>query len=228
MDSTKEIKMAIKGIIFDMDGLMVDSEPVQLKAINDALRPLGVQVNDDDFIDMVGRKAIENFIWLKNKHGFKETAEELNEIKNQAYLRRIQTELTTMPGLEDALELCRKENLITAIASSSPRPDILAVLKLLNMEDQFKFLASGDQVKNGKPDPEIFLKALEMLGGGAEEFLVLEDAGHGVNAAKSAGMYCIAIPNHYTRHQDFSRADRVLGNLAELTAEIVCEISTPS
>lgn len=232
MKANRYIK-TIRGIIFDMDGLMVDSEPVQLKAINDALKPLGVQVDDDEFIDMVGRKAIENFIWLKNKHGFKESAEELNEIKNKAYLYRIQTELTTMPGLDHALKLCRENNLTRAIASSSPRIDILAVLKLLNLEEQFKIIASGDQVKKGKPDPDIFLKVLEMLGGMANEYLVLEDAGHGVRAAKSAGMYCIAVPNHYTKYQDFSQADRVLRNLEELTVELISEIcnqniNTPS
>jgi HAD superfamily hydrolase (TIGR01509 family) len=211
----------IKGIIFDMDGLMVDSEPVQLKAINDALQPLGIRVDDDEFIDMVGRKAIENFIWLKNKHGFKETPEELNEVKNRAYLKRIQTELVTMPGLAHALELCEKEKLITAIASSSPLKDILEVLKLLDLAERFRMISSGDQVKNGKPDPEIFLIALEMLGGSATDYLVLEDAGHGVNAAKAADMYCIAVPNRYTKHQDFSRADRVLNSLEELDMKMI-------
>ncbi len=211
----------ILGIIFDMDGLMVDSEPVQLKAINDALQPLGIRVDEPEFIDMVGRKAIENFRTLQRQHGFSEPPEEVEQRKNLAYLQRIKTELHPMPGLYQAITLCQRENLITAIASSSPRKDILAVLDILELTDTFAVIASGDQVKTGKPAPDIFLKAAELLALPPASFLVLEDTAHGVNAAKAAGMYCFAIPNRFTLHQDFSQADRVLNSLEELTISLI-------
>jgi HAD superfamily hydrolase (TIGR01509 family) len=211
----------IKGIIFDLDGLMVDSEPVQLKAINDALKPLGICVEETEFIDMVGRKAIENFIALKEKHGFTRSPEELEQQKNLAYMERIRTELKPMPGLVHALDLCRDEKLIAAIASSSPRPDILAVLELLGLTNRFPVIASGDMVKRGKPWPDVFLKAAEMLDTAPSDLLVLEDTAHGINAAKAAGMFCIAVPNCYTRGQDFSNADKVLDSLEELDMEII-------
>jgi HAD superfamily hydrolase (TIGR01509 family) len=214
----------IKGIIFDLDGLMVDSEPVQLKAINDALKPLGICVEETEFIDMVGRKAIENFIALKEKHGFTRSPEELEQQKNLAYMERIRTELKPMPGLVHALDLCRDEKLIAAIASSSPRPDILAVLELLGLTNRFSVIASGDMVKRGKPWPDVFLKAAEMLGTAPSTLLVLEDTAHGVNAAKAAGMFCIAIPNHYTRGQDFFNADKVLDSLEELDMNIIKDL----
>jgi len=211
----------IRGIIFDMDGLMVDSEPVQLEAINDALRPLNIEVKEPEFIDMVGRKAIENFRALKVQHQFSQSAEQLNEAKDRFYLQRIVTQLKPMPGLQHALDLCREENLTTSIASSSPRSDIMAVLALLKLENHFRIIASGDQVKQGKPHPDIFLKAAEMLADEPGNYLVLEDTAHGVNAAKAAGMYCFAVPNYYTRKQDFSNADRILNNLHELSPKMI-------
>jgi HAD superfamily hydrolase (TIGR01509 family) len=217
----------ILGIIFDMDGLMVDSEPIQLKAINDALIPLGFQVNEPEFIDMVGRKAIENFRTLKQQHGFSETPEEVEQRKNLAYLQRIKTELQPMPGLYQAITLCHQENLITAIASSSPRKDILAVLDILGLAETFNIIASGDQVKTGKPAPDIFLKAATLLAQPPSSLLVLEDTAHGVNAAKAAGMYCFAIPNRFTHQQDFSQADRILDSLEELSIELIHSLPSP-
>jgi HAD superfamily hydrolase (TIGR01509 family) len=211
----------IRGIIFDMDGLMVDSEPVQLRAINDALKPLGIVVEEPEFIDMVGRKAIENFRTLKHKYNFIESPEAVEARKNRAYLHRIGTELHAMPGLWQALKLCETEGLVPSIASSSPRPDILAVLKIFGLENHFQVIASGDQVKRGKPAPDVFLKAAEMLDCNTSSLLVLEDTAHGVNAACAAGMFCIAVPNRYTRNQDFGQANKVLNSLEDLTIAVI-------
>lgn len=209
------------GVIFDMDGLMVDSEPVQLNAINDALVPMGIRVSEDEFIDMVGRKAIDNFRFLKKKYGFAQRAEDILEQKNTFYLNRMAAELKAMPGLDHAISLCDANHLEMIIASSSPRKDILFTLEILGVRDRFPLIASGDQVKEGKPNPEIFLIAARMADKPPTAFVVLEDTGHGVNAAKAAGMYAIAIPNRFTQYQDFSRADLVLDSLEALTPEML-------
>jgi len=207
------------GIIFDMDGLMIDSEPLQLKAVNEALKPLGIFVNETDFIDMVGKKSIENFSWLKDKYGFAEPPESLEQKKNRAYLSIIQRELKPMPGLFQAIESCKRKGLELAIASSSVREDIDIVLKILGLANTFGVVASGDEVKKGKPDPEIFLKAAEKMEKDPSCLIVLEDTGFGVDAAKAAGMYCIAIPNGFTLHHDFSKADMVLNSLLDLNLD---------
>lgn len=198
---------------------MVDSEPVQLKAINDALAPLGIRVAEDEFIDMVGRKAIDNFRFLKKKYGFTESPESVLERKNDFYLKRMAAELEAMPGLDHAMALCESNGLDKMIASSSPRKDILVTLDILGVKDRFPLIASGDQVKEGKPNPEIFLIAAQMADKPPSAFVVLEDTGHGVNAAKAAGMIAIAVPNRFTRHQDFSRADLILDSLEALIIE---------
>jgi HAD superfamily hydrolase (TIGR01509 family) len=205
----------IRGVIFDMDGLMVDSEPVQLRAVNDALRPLGISVSEADFMDMVGRRAIDNFRELKRRYGFGESPGQVEERKDRAYLKRVRGELKPMPGLFRVIEMCEAKGLLLALASSSPLKDIRGTLEILGLENRFSFIVSGDDVKRGKPDPEIFLKAAERCGQPPSSLLVLEDSGHGVNAASAAGMYVIAVPNRFTTGQDFSRADRVLSSLTE-------------
>ncbi|NIM13401.1 MAG: HAD-IA family hydrolase [Candidatus Aminicenantes bacterium] len=216
----------IESVVFDMDGLMVDSEPVQFKAVNDALKPLGIFVTERDFIDMVGRKSIENFRYLQEQYGFEESPETLEERKNQAYFKRVYLyrELKPMPGLFPALEMCEKNRLELVLASSSPANDVRMTLEILGLEKRFSIIVSGDQVKRGKPDPEIFLKAAELSGKAPCVFVVLEDTGHGVNAAKAAGMYAIAVPNCFTRHHDFSKADQVLDSLQDLSIEIINRI----
>jgi HAD superfamily hydrolase (TIGR01509 family) len=216
----------IKSVVFDMDGLMVDSEPVQFKAVNDALKPLGISVSENDFIDMVGRKSIENFRYLQKQYGFEESPETLEKRKNRAYFKRVclYRELKPMPGLFPALDMCEKNNLELVLASSSPANDVHMTLEILGLEKRFSIIVSGDQVKKGKPDPEIFLKAAGISGKNPRAFVALEDTGHGVNAAKAAGMYAIAIPNGFTRHHDFSKADRVLNSLEDLSIEIINRI----
>lgn len=217
----KKNSIGISGVVFDMDGLMIDSEPLQYIAVNKALEPLGITVNEDDFSGMVGRKSIENFSLLKKRYGFKETPETLEQRKIIAYHQIILTDLRPMPGLFNVLQMCRENGLILALASSSIRQDIDIVLKRLGLLATFSIIASGDQVQQGKPNPAIFLKVLEQTTIRAESFVVLEDTAHGVNAARAAGMSCIAIPNRYTLNQDFSQADRVMASLEELTLDIL-------
>jgi HAD superfamily hydrolase (TIGR01509 family) len=213
----------IESVVFDMDGLMVDSEPVQFKALNDALKSLGISVTKSDFIDMVGRKSIENFRYLQKQYRFKESPETLEERKNQAYFKRVYhyRELKSMPGLFPALEVCEKNRLELIIASSSPANDVRMTLEILGLENRFSIIVSGDQVKRGKPDPEIFLKVAKVSGKAPGAFVVLEDTGHGVNAAKAAGMFAIAVPNSFTYHHDFSKADLILASLEDLSINII-------
>lgn len=211
-----------EGIVFDMDGLMVDSEPLQLKAVNRALESTGIVVNETDFMDMVGLKSIENFRFLKDKYRLEEGPEIFEARKNSAYHGIIQRELKPMPGLFQAIDSCKKGGLALAIASSSRKADIDVVLKILGLyhSDTFSIVVSGDQVEKGKPDPGIFLKAAELLGRDPSRLIVLEDTNYGVTAAKAAGMYCIAIPNRFTLHHDFSGADMVLKSLLDLVPYI--------
>lgn len=207
---------SIEAVIFDLDGLIIDSEPLQWKAMNIALEPLGMQITESQWIGMVGRKTAENLDLLKKEHGLEMNLVEVEAAKNEAYRTIIRQELKPMPGLPHAIEVCRKARLRLGVASSSVRPDIEVILGSLGMLDIFDIIVSGDQVSEGKPNPAIFLKAAQLLRVDPRHCLVLEDTVYGVVAAKSAGMLCIAIPNRFTSNQDLSQADLILKSLAEL------------
>jgi beta-phosphoglucomutase-like phosphatase (HAD superfamily) len=108
-----------------------------------------------------------------------------------------------------------------ALASSSMRPLLEAAIGKFGIGRHFSAILSGDEVQNGKPHPEIFLKAAKLLGVEPEHCVVFEDAPHGVLAAKRAGMKCIAIPNPFTSPEKLQQADRILGHLGEVDERLV-------
>lgn len=213
--------MIIEAVIFDLDGLMIDSEPLQLKAMNIALVDFGIQLSESKWKPMVGHKTKENFLQIINDYKINADLLILIERKNNAYRQIIRKHVPPMPGLHEAINNIKKTSWKLAIASSSVKDDINIILKNLNLENSFDIVVSGDQVNRGKPDPEIFLKTASKLKTSPNKCLVLEDTIYGVNAAKSAGMFCIAIPNKYTATNDFSNADLVLESLIEITPEIL-------
>lgn len=212
-------------MILDLDGLMIDSEPLQLKAMNVALMDLGIQLSEPEWKLMVGHKTEENFLQILNDYQLNTDLLPLIERKNYAYRQIIRKHAPPMPGLYELIHNIKETSWKLAIASSSVKDDINIILKMLDLEKSFDVVISGDQVLCGKPDPEIFLKTSLKLRTSPNKCLVLEDTVYGVNAAKAAGMFCIAIPNKYTATQDFSNASLVLKSLVEITPELLKNIN---
>ncbi len=202
----------ILAVIFDMDGLMVDSEPLQRIAMNRVLARYGVDLSEADWREQVGKKTHEIVDDLKLRRGFEADTDAIVAEKGAAF-RQMIDRLQPMPGLDHALDVCQAAGVKLAVASGSPLDDIRRVLAALDLTDTFPVVVSGQEVHAGKPDPAIFIEAARRLGVAAVDCLVLEDAVYGVQAAKSAGMTVYAVPNGYTSHQDFSAADRVLAGL---------------
>lgn len=203
-------------VVFDMDGVMIDSEPMQLAAYNVALTPLGVSLNKEDFIRWcVGRKSHENFTFLRDRFNLTESLENLLVAKDAAYQSILRANIHPMPGLFALLDHLTKARYLLAVASSSRLPDIEIVLNGLGIHHRFHAVVSGQEVAHGKPAPDIFLESARRLGVAAADCAVLEDSEVGVEAALCAGMFCIAIPNHFTTSQDFSRAHARIHNLSD-------------
>jgi HAD superfamily hydrolase (TIGR01509 family) len=207
----------LKAAIFDLDGLMVDSEPLQWRAMNLALSPLGIQIDESEWISMVGRRTIDNLARLRERHGFDIDPEEIEGAKNQTYRSLIRQGVIPMPGLHHAIDICSRGGLDLGLASSSVRTDVEIILRSLGLNGVFHSVVTGDDVPIGKPDPAIFLEAARRLSVSPSKCIVLEDTAYGVAAAKAAGMLCVAVPNRFTTHQDFRRADLVLRALTELS-----------
>jgi len=209
----------ITSIIFDLDGLLADTERLHCLAYQTALQEHDIRISDADYAEHWVRcgKGISDWVDL---HGLKLDPCAVRDRKSQHYLASLGSSLRPMEGALDLLRsLCGKMKI--ALASSSYRDAVDGVLTGLDIARYFDAVVSGLDVPRVKPAPDIFLKAADLLDVRPSECLVLEDAEKGVVAAYHAGMRCIAVPNDYTRHHDFSKATRVCASLNEITPEFL-------
>ena len=211
----KEQFTNIRAVIFDMDGLMIDSEPFHCQAFDKVFREFGRELTEEENLKYVGiadKDATKDMI---ERFKLPISAEDLANRKQKAYLEYLQ-EIVAQPGLQELLESLQNAGYKKAIASSSMLSEIEAVMNALTIRQYFETYCSAQQVEHGKPAPDVFLFAAEQLGIPAEQCLVLEDAPSGIMAARAAGMLSIAIPSRETMEKDFSGATVRLASLSEV------------
>lgn len=214
---------SVLGLIFDMDGVLIDSEPLHLIAYQELLGQFGITFSEEDNRPYIGRKDLELSQELIALHKLPIEALQLVEKKEEILARLFQTQLALRPGVLRVLELAKKISLPVAVASSATLPTIQLVVQTLDIGRYFQTLTSGDEVAHGKPEPDVFLLAAERIGVLPINCLVIEDSYNGIIAAKAAGMMCLAIPCQATRHQDHTKADKILGTLESLNLDEWCK-----
>jgi beta-phosphoglucomutase family hydrolase len=212
----------VTGLIFDMDGVLIDSEPLHLCAYQELLQGFGITFTEEDNYPFIGRKDLDLAQHLIGLHKLPMQPLQLVEQKEAVLARLFRTRLVPMPGLIKVLERAQQISLPTAVASSATLPTIQLVMQTLDIVRYFQTLTSGDQVEHGKPAPDVYLLAAERIGVLPKNCLVIEDSLNGVLAAKAAGMQCIAIPCQATKHQDHTKADKILGTLEALNLDDWC------
>jgi HAD superfamily hydrolase (TIGR01509 family) len=195
-------------LIFDMDGLMIDSERLYFAAEREMAAAYGKQIRDEQLWPLMGRKPIESLRLLRGILGIDTPAEELFAWRNRLMLEKMECDLGAMPGLYEILRAFHGR-LKLAIGTGAQREFLDITLDRLRIRAYFDVLQTADGLERGKPDPEIYVIACRRLNLPPEECIVLEDARNGVLAGKAAGCQVIAVPNDYTRGQDFSVADWV-------------------
>lgn len=212
----------IQAVIFDMDGLMIETEHLQSVSYEQVLNGYGInpEFNEDGVIQIVGVSAKDNMIRLKEKYSISEHVEHLLVEKHKRYRDLLLNNIHPKKGLL-ALLNGLKNNFKLGVASSSSAEDINLVLHGLGVRNFFDVIVSAEHVEKGKPFPDIFLKAANELNIGPEACLVLEDAESGVLAAYEAKIKVIAIPNQYTRSHNFDKADRVVSSLEEVGMDVL-------
>ena len=204
-----------------MDGLLIDSEPVWRVAEASVFASLGIELTESDLLDSTGQTIAELIpVWRQRAAG-PDASTELSDddiadrITDQV-IAYVAAEGAPMPGVTEAIELFRKYGLHLAIASSSPQRLIDAVCQRLGLTDIEVRRSALDEL-NGKPAPDVYLAAARDLGVAPETCLAIEDSAHGVAAAKSAGMRCIAVPDPLlAADPGYRRADLVLTSLTAL------------
>jgi len=203
----------IRALLFDLDGLMVNSEPHSLNSWRVVLAIRSITLEQAVIDRMFGLRQFDAARMLVDVYDLAESPELLAREKEEYQITHLTGQVPPMPGLFALLDECTKRELRTAVVSSGVRPYVMAVLEAVALTDRFSTVVTGDEVKNGKPAPDIFLAAAYAVQVEPQQCVVLEDAPAGVQAAKAAGMRCIAIPNEYTRQLDLSAADLVLPSL---------------
>ena len=216
----------ISAAIFDLDGLLADTERLHCRAYQMALAEKALELNESEYAEHWIRHGKGIVDWVEN-HGLRFDPHALRQRKSEHYLTLLESSLRPMDGALELLETLNG-NLKIGLASSSYRDAIDGVLSGLKIAHYFEVIVSGLDVARVKPAPDIFLKAAGSLGVAASQCLVLEDAEKGVVAAHLAGMRSIAVPNRLTRHHDFSKATMVCASLTEVSLALLRRLeSTP-
>lgn len=209
----------MRAFIFDMDGVIIDSEPLHAEVKRQTLEHYGFAVDDAELVRYVGRTTRSFFQSVITDSGRTDVnAEDMTEYKHRRYLAALQGKAGIEPinGIPELLAKLKKMNIKTGLASSADPVIIEAVLTRFGVKDKFQVVISGTEIPRSKPDPAIYLLTAERLMTAPEECVVLEDSQSGIAAAKAAGMYCIAYRNPDSGAQDLSKADRIVDKISEI------------
>lgn len=205
-----------QAVIFDMDGVLLDSEPLHFQALNEVLGRAGYQLTAHEYEELIGVTLEETWRRLIERFDLRERLDVYAARYDEAVLTILRRPLDPSPGVVTLLEALREASVPLALASSSKRNWIAATLHSLGVADYFPIVVSGDDVARGKPDPEIFLLTARKLGLPPEQCVVIEDSPHGVTAASRAGMRTIAVRTPYTAHLPLPEADLIVDSLVGL------------
>ena len=206
----------IRGVVFDLDGILVETEHFQWRGWVEVLKPYGKSVSQEEYFKYAGKQGdiIEAEIFEDLNLSLEKG--ELLERKKEFVFQWIRTEqIQLMPFAKEAVTYFFTKKLKLACASGSPGEEAILKLQKTGLFPFFQTIISGSDVERGKPFPDTYLLAVNKIGLKPEQCLAFEDTQYGIASAKAAGLVCYAIPNEFSREQDFSQADGVFNNFQE-------------
>ena len=210
----------IKAVIFDMDGLLIDSEPYWRKSHVEVITEHGGSITEDDVRQMAGKRTDEVIRhWQDTQKLHHLSADDLESKVVSKVIENVKLNGKELPGVRQVIQIIENHSVPMAVASSSSPEIIDAVLDKLDLRKHMKLAHSAKYEEFGKPHPAVFTSTAQKLGVNPEDCLVFEDALSGIKAAKSAGMKCIAVPENINQNKtEFKElADLVVNSLSDVT-----------
>lgn len=195
-----------------MDGVLIDSEPLYVEMNNKLFTELGIDIDVSEYHQFVGMSSPLMWTMLKERFSLPQALDELMNTEKERIHRLLCSDRISAPiaGVENLLKLLEEKGIAEGVASSSARKNVEAVLEKLDLTKYFSALVCGEDIMNGKPAPDIFLKAAKLLHTSPNDCAVIEDSRNGLLAAKAAGMTCIGYAGDLNSKQDLTGADLLI------------------
>ena len=216
----------LKAVLFDMDGVIVDTEPLHRKAYFKMFRDVGIDVNEDLYASFTGQSTINICKRLVNHFSLSETPEHLVKLKRQhfKYLFENDADLALIDGVLNLINDYYNNGLKLVVASSASMPNINRIFDRFDLNQYFMGKFSGADLEQSKPHPEIFIKAATHTGFKKSECIVIEDSTNGIKAAHNAAIFCVGFMSPHSSHQDYSLANITITNYNEILYDKAIEL----
>ncbi|WP_460677041.1 HAD family hydrolase [Hymenobacter coalescens] len=210
----------IHTVIFDMDGVVVDTEPLHHDAFFRHFAELGLPISDTEYATFLGGSTRNIYQRLRQEYDLPQDVDTLMNRKRELFGKSFDeaTDLDLLPGVRALVQGLHRAGVPLQLASSASKETIARVFTRFELYPYFDNLVSGEDFPQSKPNPAIFLHAAKLAGVAPQHCLVIEDSANGVTAAKAAGMYCIGYRSAHSGGQDLHHADRVVSDLRQLDA----------
>ncbi|MCZ6707651.1 MAG: HAD family phosphatase [Chloroflexi bacterium] len=202
-------------VLFDMDGVLVDGEPLHFAALNEILAEEQVQLDMAAYQRYMGTTMMHTWTDLRERYGLSRDFEYYRERYDEAVMTQYRTQAQPMAGARSLLDRLQEADVPRAVASSSNRAWVETALSALGFRDDFQAIVAGDEVRQGKPDPEIYLTAAAKLGAEPARCTVIEDAPAGIESGRRAGMRVVAVRTEMTQGLELDGASRIIDSLEE-------------
>jgi HAD superfamily hydrolase (TIGR01509 family) len=220
----------IKTVVFDMDGVIINSEPLHQKAYQMMFKEFNLNVSDELYSSFTGMATYPICEKLCAVFSLNYTSKLLVESKRKHFKSLFENghEFKLIDGVLKLIQHYKQNGITLVLASSASMANINMIFKKFSLDQYFKAKISGADLKASKPHPEIFEKASKLSGHPKNKCLVIEDATNGIIAAKSAGIFCVAFDGGHSKNQDYSKADIVINDFEAIYTDKLKSIKFPS